>query len=75
MKRLKALLLALALLAAAAGGASAQWVDSGPLILDMHRLYQIVGYLYNLDPDLLAAIATAESNGNPSAVSPKGRRV
>jgi len=72
VKRLKALLLALALLAAAAGGASAQWVDSGPPVLDMHRLYQIVGYLYNLDPDLLAAIATAESNGDPSAVSPKG---
>ena len=38
----------------------------------MHRLYQVVGYMYNLDPDLLEAIATAESNGNPAAVSPKG---
>lgn len=72
MKRLKAMLFALVLVGAAAGGASAQWVDGGQPVLDMHRLYQIVGYLYNLDPDLLAAIATAESNGNPDAVSPKG---
>ena len=72
MKRLKAMLFALVLVGAAAGGASAQWVDGGQPVLDMHRLYQIVGYLYNLDPDLLEAIATAESNGNPDAVSPKG---
>ncbi|MGO9057020.1 MAG: lytic transglycosylase domain-containing protein [Candidatus Binataceae bacterium] len=72
LKPLKALLFAVVMLAAAARGVSAQWVDGGPPVLDTHRLYQIVGYLYNLDPDLLAAIATAESNGNPSAVSPKG---
>jgi SLT domain-containing protein len=28
--------------------------------------------LYDLDPDLLRAIATVESGGNPEAVSPKG---
>jgi len=66
------MLFALVWFGAAAGGASAQWVDGGQPVLDMHRLYQIVGSLYNLDPDLLEAIATAESNGNPDAVSPKG---
>jgi len=71
VKRLKALVFVLALVAAPAAKASAQQVQSPP-VLDMHRLYQIVGYLYNLDPGLLEAIATAESNGNPDAVSPKG---
>ncbi len=51
MKRLKASLFALVLVGAAAGGASAQWVNGGQPVLDMHRLYQIVGYLYNLDPE------------------------
>jgi hypothetical protein len=61
----------MAVLVAPAGFVCAQGVDGQP-VLDMRRLYQIVGYIYNLDPDLLEAIATAESNGNPSAVSPKG---
>jgi hypothetical protein len=69
--RLKALILMLALLAVPALKASAQQADAPP-VYDMHRLYQVVGYLYNIDPDLLGAIATAESNGNPNAVSPKG---
>jgi hypothetical protein len=72
VRRLKTWLFTLVLVGAAAGGASAQWVDGGQPVLDMHRLYQIVGYFYNLDPSLLEAIATAESNGNPDAVSPKG---
>jgi hypothetical protein len=71
VKRLKTLILILALLAAPAGLASAQGVDGQP-VLDMRRLYQIVGYLYNIDPALLEAIATVESNGDPGAVSPKG---
>jgi len=71
VKRLTALILALTSLAATAGLASAQGVNGQP-VLDMRRLYQIVGHLYNLDPDLLEAIATAESNGNPAAISPKG---
>jgi hypothetical protein len=71
VKQLTALLFALSLTAAAAGGLHAQQIDQRP-ILDMRRLYQFVGRLYNLDPDLLEAIATAESNGNPQAVSPKG---
>lgn len=42
----------------------------GPI--DMKRLYELVGYLYNLDPALLEAIADAGSNGNPNAVSKRG---
>jgi len=71
VKRLKALILVLALVAAPAAKASAQQVD-GPPVWDMGRLYQIVGHIYDIDPGLLEAIATAESNGNPDAVSPKG---
>jgi hypothetical protein len=70
VKRLKIHLLVLVLIAIPAI-ASAQQVY-GPPVWDMSRLYRIVGYLYNIDPDLLAAIATAESNNNPVAVSPKG---
>ena len=71
MKRLKALVFLVALVAAPALVASAQQQDSPP-VLDMGRLYQIVGRIYDIDPGLLEAIATAESNGNPGAVSPKG---
>jgi Transglycosylase SLT domain len=71
VKRLKAFIFVLALVAAPAAKASAQQVDSSP-VLDMGRLYQIVGYIYDIDPGLLEAIATAESDGNPQAVSPKG---
>jgi len=71
VKRLAALILMLMLVVASVAAASAQQADT-PAVLDMHRLYQVVGYIYNIDPDLLAAIATAESNGNPGAVSPKG---
>ncbi|HEY2105435.1 MAG TPA: lytic transglycosylase domain-containing protein [Candidatus Binataceae bacterium] len=71
MKRLKVLVVVLVLVAAPAAGALAQQAD-GPPVLDMGRLYQIVGHIYDIDPFLLEAIATAESNGNPDAVSPKG---
>jgi len=71
VKQLAVLILALILTATAGAGVHAQQVDQRP-VLDMRRLYQFVGRLYNLDPDLLEAIATAESNGNPDAVSPKG---
>jgi hypothetical protein len=71
VKRLKPLIFALAISAAAATAVFAQQAG-GPPVFDMHRLYQFVGHLYNLDPDLLEAIATAESNNNPDAVSPKG---
>jgi hypothetical protein len=72
MKCPKAPVLALALLMAMTGIASAQGTAPGQPVLDMHRLYQIVGYMYHIDPDLLAAIARVESHGDPSAVSPKG---
>ncbi len=71
MKRLVALGFVLALMAAAAAAGYGQQT-LGPPVLDMRQLYQVVGYIYDLDPDLLAAIATAESNNNPQAVSPKG---
>jgi Transglycosylase SLT domain len=69
VRRLTTLIFVLALIVVSAAIASAQ---QGSPVLDMPRLYQYVGYLYDIDPALLAAIATAESNNNPSAVSPKG---
>jgi Transglycosylase SLT domain len=36
------------------------------------RLFRAAAELYSIDPDLLAAIASVESGGNPEAVSPKG---
>jgi soluble lytic murein transglycosylase-like protein len=45
-------------------------VDRGAI--DTARLLRAAGRLYDLDPDLLAAIAAVESGGNPGAVSPKG---
>jgi len=53
-----------------AAPALAQSPPASPL--NMHRLYQVVGRLYGIDPDLLAAIARVESNNDPRAVSPKG---
>jgi Transglycosylase SLT domain len=69
VRRLKTLIFVLALIIAPAAIVSAQ---QAPAVLDMGRLYQYVGYLYDLDPALLAAIAMTESNNNPSAISPKG---
>jgi hypothetical protein len=40
--------------------------------IDTHALFNTVGALYDLDPQLLEAIASVESNYDPSAVSPKG---
>ena len=42
--------------------------------IDMYALFRVVGTLYDLDPDLLRAIASVESGYNPEAVSPKGAR-
>lgn len=39
---------------------------------ETHALIIAAARLYDLDPDLLAAIATVESGGNPAAISPKG---
>jgi soluble lytic murein transglycosylase-like protein len=45
---------------------------AGPAAVDVAALSRSVGWLYQLDPDLLLAIARAESGGDPRAVSPKG---
>ncbi len=55
-----------------AGLARANAADSIQHQLDQRRLFQKVGEMYNLDPDLLEAIARVESNGNSQAISPKG---
>ncbi|MGH7924746.1 MAG: lytic transglycosylase domain-containing protein [Candidatus Binatus sp.] len=62
--------LSLALLSAAS--AQAQVGPSGRSRADNDRLFRAAAELYSIDPDLLAAIATVESGGNPEAVSPKG---
>jgi soluble lytic murein transglycosylase-like protein len=45
---------------------------SGGKQIDRIALFRAVGAMYGLDPALLAAIATVESNNNELAVSPKG---
>jgi hypothetical protein len=40
--------------------------------IDEHALFRVVGAMYDLDPDLLEAVAEVESTGVPNAVSPKG---
>jgi transglycosylase-like protein with SLT domain len=42
--------------------------------IDTRALFRAVGNLYDLDPDLLAAIARVESGNDPLAVSSKGAR-
>lgn len=42
--------------------------------IDQRALFAVVGAMYGLDPDLLAAIARAESGGAADAVSPAGAR-
>jgi soluble lytic murein transglycosylase-like protein len=39
---------------------------------DTRAVVAVAAHMYNLDPDLLGAIARIESSGNPYAVSPKG---
>src|SRR5262244_2884442 len=40
--------------------------------IDEHALFRVVGAMYDLDPELLEAVAEVESSGTPNAVSPKG---
>src|SRR6266851_3844513 len=40
--------------------------------IDQFALFRIVGNFYNVDPDLLAAIAAIESGGDSRALSPAG---
>jgi soluble lytic murein transglycosylase-like protein len=51
--------------------ARAQQLPPGGAV-DAQRMFAAAARLYNLDPDLLAAIARVESGGNPSAISSKG---
>lgn len=59
-------------IAVAIGMASAQAPATSDANLDKGRLFRAAGVLYGLDPNLLAAIASVESAGNPDAISPKG---
>jgi soluble lytic murein transglycosylase-like protein len=56
------------------GGACAAQSLSEGKAFDEHALLGVVGSLYGIDPGLLEAIATAESNNNPAAMSDKGAR-
>jgi len=40
--------------------------------IDEHALFRVVGSMYDLDPELLEAVAEVESAGQVNAVSPKG---
>jgi hypothetical protein len=46
--------------------------DPGLRVCDQRALFSAVGAMYQLDPDLLTAIARAESGGAAGAVSPAG---
>lgn len=59
-------------MALAVGVARAQTANQSDDRLDTGRLFRAAGVLYGLDPNLLAAIASVESAGNPDAISPKG---
>jgi soluble lytic murein transglycosylase-like protein len=59
-------------MALAVGVTRAQTVAPSDANLDTQRLFRAAGVLYGLDPNLLAAIASVESAGNPDAISPKG---
>ncbi len=59
-------------MALAVGVARAQTAAPSDDRLDTQRLFRAAGVLYGLDPNLLAAIASVESAGNPDAISPKG---
>jgi soluble lytic murein transglycosylase-like protein len=59
-------------MALAVGVASAQTTAQTDANFDTQRLFRAAGVLYDLDPNLLAAIASVESADNPDAISPKG---
>jgi hypothetical protein len=40
--------------------------------IDEHALFRVVGAMYDLDPELLEAVAEVESSGAANAASPKG---
>ncbi len=63
---------AAAIISLGAGAASAQQRPATFNRTETRNLIIAAARLYDLDPDLLRAIATVESGGNPEAVSPKG---
>jgi soluble lytic murein transglycosylase-like protein len=67
-----AIIAACAALACAPAPLAAQERPAAPERLDLRAMFAAVGRMYALDPDLLAAIAVAESGGRPDAISPKG---
>jgi hypothetical protein len=40
--------------------------------IDEHALFRVVGAMYDIDPELLEAVAEVESSGAANAVSPRG---
>jgi Transglycosylase SLT domain len=54
------------------GAASARAQQPVSSRAENDRVLRAAAELYSIDPDLLAAIASVESRGNPNAVSPKG---
>jgi soluble lytic murein transglycosylase-like protein len=71
MARFGAIILAISALLLSSVGL-ARSAPAGNKPIDRVALFRAVGAMYGLDPALLAAIATAESNNNELAVSPKG---
>jgi len=63
-------LLVVMVLAAAPAFGQESWPRAAQV--DQHALFRIVGRSYNVDPDLLEAIAAIESGGDSRAVSPAG---
>ncbi len=67
------LVAAMAIIALGAARSSAQERAAAPLNrTETRSLIMAAARLYDLDPDLLGAIATVESGGNAQAISPKG---
>jgi soluble lytic murein transglycosylase-like protein len=64
----------IALLVVAVVSTLAAGADLGPTAdaVDQRALFRIVGYMHDVDPDLLQAIAAIESGGDSNAVSPAG---
>lgn len=71
MPKSTAIVLSLTLALWSAGQAFAGQ-DEVKASIDEHALFKAVGAMYHLDPALLEAIATAESDGRVDAVSPAG---
>lgn len=61
-----------ALMGAATAHAQATAAHGPATSVENERLFRATAQLYQIDPDLLAAIAQVESGGNPDAISPKG---